>query len=67
MNASRGKKVFVHCAANYRASCFVSLYGQQQLGWSVDEAEAHMRRVWEPDETWIAFIDTARQVLEIDG
>ena len=27
MDDSGGKKVFVHCAANYRVSCFVSLYG----------------------------------------
>src|SRR6516165_3362333 len=45
MDASRDKKVFVHCAANYRVSSFVALYGQARLGWSQDEADAHIRRV----------------------
>src|SRR5215468_6736069 len=34
MDASRGRSVFVHCAANYRVSSFVALYGQARLGWS---------------------------------
>jgi len=61
MEASRDKKVFVHCAANYRVSSFVALYGQAKLGWSASEADAHIRRVWEPNETWAAFIDEHRR------
>jgi hypothetical protein len=38
MDASRDKKVFVHCAANYRVSSFVALYGEARLGWSRSRA-----------------------------
>lgn len=61
MDASRDKTVFVHCAANYRVSSFVALYGQEKLGWSTTEADAHIRRVWEPNETWAAFIEKHRR------
>jgi len=61
MQLSRGKKVFAHCAANYRVSSFVALYGEATLGWSAEEADAHIRRVWTPNETWSNFIDAARQ------
>jgi len=61
MQLSRGKKVFVHCAANYRVSSFVALYGEATLGWSTEEADAHIRRVWTPNDTWSNFIDAARQ------
>ena len=61
MDASRDKKVFVHCAANYRVSSFVALYGQEKLGWSAAEADAHIQRVWHPNETWTAFIEKYRR------
>jgi protein tyrosine phosphatase (PTP) superfamily phosphohydrolase (DUF442 family) len=57
------KKVFIHCAANYRVSGFVALYGQATLGWSVSQADAHIRRVWEPNDTWIEFIEEVRRSL----
>jgi protein tyrosine phosphatase (PTP) superfamily phosphohydrolase (DUF442 family) len=60
MDAARDQKVFVHCAANYRVSSFVALYGESRLGWSQEQADAHMRRVWEPNETWTSFIAAAR-------
>jgi protein tyrosine phosphatase (PTP) superfamily phosphohydrolase (DUF442 family) len=61
MRSSRGKKVFVHCAANYRVSSFVALYGEATLGWSTEEADAHIKRVWSLNDTWRDFIDAARQ------
>ena len=63
MDASREKKVFVHCAANYRVSGFMALYGQSRLGWSVEQADAHVRRVWNPNDTWKDFIDASRAKL----
>ena len=66
MAASGGKKVFVHCAANYRVSSFVALYGQAKLAWSASDADAHIRRVWEPNDTWNAFIEEARRRLPRD-
>lgn len=60
MDAARDHKVFVHCAANYRVSSFVALYAESRLGWSAEQADAHMRRVWEPNDTWTRFIAEAR-------
>jgi len=60
MRAASGKRTFVHCAANYRVSCFVALYGEAALGWSREEADAHVARVWTPNETWLAFLRAVR-------
>jgi protein tyrosine phosphatase (PTP) superfamily phosphohydrolase (DUF442 family) len=60
MDAAKDKKVFVHCAANYRVSSFVALYGESRLGWSPEQGDAHIRRVWEPNPTWAQLIDDAR-------
>lgn len=54
------RRVFVHCAANYRVSAFVSIYGELRLGWTPAEAEAHARRLWSPNEVWLAFLREAR-------
>ncbi len=67
MDESRNKRVFVHCAANYRVSGFVALYGQAKLGWSADQADAHIRRVWEPNDTWKEFIEKSRRNLRDGG
>ena len=58
-----GRKVLVHCAMNMRVSCFMSLYGEAELGWSRAQAEAHVRRVWEPDAIWAGFLSRLRSVL----
>ena len=63
MDESRNKRVFVHCAANYRVSGFIALYGQAKLGWSAHQADAHIRRVWEPNDTWKDFIEESRRNL----
>jgi protein tyrosine phosphatase (PTP) superfamily phosphohydrolase (DUF442 family) len=63
MDASHVKRVFVHCAANYRVSVFIALYAQARLGWSVDEANAHIQRLWDPDDTWKEFIQVSLRNL----
>jgi protein tyrosine phosphatase (PTP) superfamily phosphohydrolase (DUF442 family) len=60
MDASRGKKVFVHCAANYRVSGFVALYHEARENWTAQQGDAHVRRVWEPNDTWTRFIAESR-------
>ncbi len=62
MLASEGKHVFVHCALNYRVSCFVALYGERQLGWDRARAETHIRTVWEPNEVWSVFLERVRSM-----
>ncbi len=60
LDARRGQKLYVHCAANYRVSCFVALYRVLRLGWQPKAAFAFTRRIWNPDEypVWKAFIES---------
>ncbi len=60
LREATGRRVFVHCAANYRVSCFVALYAEARLGWSREQADAHVRRVWEPDDVWRGFMEAVR-------
>lgn len=57
MDSAPGAKVFLHCAANYRASSFAALYGVLRLGWERARAEAFLARVWNPNPVWRAFLD----------
>lgn len=63
MDSLAGKKVFLHCAANYRASMFTALYAEKRWGWTRAQADAHIRRIWEPDEVWKKFIEEVRAGL----
>jgi protein tyrosine phosphatase (PTP) superfamily phosphohydrolase (DUF442 family) len=63
MDSLAGQKVFLHCAANYRASMFVALYAEKRWGWTHAQADAHIRRIWEPDEVWARFIENVRNTL----
>jgi protein tyrosine phosphatase (PTP) superfamily phosphohydrolase (DUF442 family) len=63
MDGWTGERVFVHCAANYRVSSFMALYGELRLGWTRAQADAHARRLWEPNETWQRFREDARAAL----
>jgi uncharacterized protein (TIGR01244 family) len=56
MDAHKGKKTLVHCAANYRVTAFLGLYRVIREGRTVPEAFEPMRSVWEPDDTWKQFI-----------
>ena len=57
MDASRDRKVWVHCAANMRVSAFLGLYRVKREGWDRDKAFDLLRGLWEPNETWRAFIE----------
>jgi protein tyrosine phosphatase (PTP) superfamily phosphohydrolase (DUF442 family) len=57
MENYNGEKIFVHCAANYRVSCFLAIYRVLKLGWSKEKALSELSRVWEPNETWSSFIE----------
>jgi protein tyrosine phosphatase (PTP) superfamily phosphohydrolase (DUF442 family) len=56
-----GRRLFVHCAANYRASAFIMLYRVLRLGWRIEEARPDLDIIWDPAEypQWQAFIQTA--------
>jgi uncharacterized protein (TIGR01244 family) len=54
------RPVLVHCALNYRATCFFSLWAEAELGWSREQADAFIADVWTPDAVWRAFLEEQR-------
>jgi protein tyrosine phosphatase (PTP) superfamily phosphohydrolase (DUF442 family) len=61
MDAQAGRKVHVHCEANYRASAFIMLYRVLRLGWKREDAIPVMERMWNPEDfpIWDAFLREA--------
>ncbi|HEU0294960.1 MAG TPA: protein tyrosine phosphatase family protein [Anaerolineales bacterium] len=59
MDANAGKKIHVHCEANYRASAFIMMYRVLRLGWKKEDAIPVMERMWNPEDfpVWQKFID----------
>lgn len=59
MKAFEGKNIWVHCALNMRVSAFIYLY-RRIVGKEDEKAAAWpMHEVWEPNDTWRAFIARA--------
>ena len=67
MEKVRDKKVLVHCIANYRVSAVVSSYAIKNLGWSVEQADGLVSKIWTSipeypmNDTWQSYINTIRQ------
>jgi protein tyrosine phosphatase (PTP) superfamily phosphohydrolase (DUF442 family) len=59
MDDRQEQKVFVHCAMNFRASTFIFLYRVLRQHTPLEEARQTMLEMWEPDDTWQNFIDSA--------
>jgi protein tyrosine phosphatase (PTP) superfamily phosphohydrolase (DUF442 family) len=64
MNNHASEKVWVHCAANYRASAFTGLY-LFAIG-KLDENGMHtfIEEVWQPDAVWELFIEDGLEKLK---
>ena len=56
MDACKGRRIWLHCAANQRVTAFLGLYRRLRDGWTEDRAFELMDDVWEPDAVWSAFI-----------
>ncbi len=65
MEVFREKKIFVHCAMNMRASCFLFLYRVIALGLNPEIAADDMLSVWQPNETWQNFMAQVLSHYEI--
>jgi protein tyrosine phosphatase (PTP) superfamily phosphohydrolase (DUF442 family) len=59
MDANSGKKILVHCQANFRATAFVALYRILRDGWNPDDAMAGMHQIWDEEDypIWKMFIE----------
>lgn len=59
MDAHADRKVFVHCAANMRASAFMYLYRTVQEKTAPEVAAQDMQKIWNPNPIWEAFLRKA--------
>ncbi len=66
MDDAASSPVLVHCAANYRVSSFLAVYGEQRLGWSREQADAHARTLWPLNDAWVGFLAECRAALPLD-
>ncbi len=57
LTALRGRRLFIHCAANKRVSLFLALWRMADQGWSRSRAEAELHQRWQPNEVWQQFFD----------
>jgi len=69
MEANRDRKVFVHCAANMRASAFVYLYRTLVEGVPEEEARATLHAVWDPaeEQPWAELIERMKAEYVVGG
>ncbi|MDG2018861.1 MAG: protein tyrosine phosphatase family protein [Porticoccaceae bacterium] len=58
MQNHKDQKIWVHCAANMRVSCFIFRYRTAILGENLELAEADLRKIWHPNTVWKKFIST---------
>jgi uncharacterized protein (TIGR01244 family) len=59
MDRHAEQRIYVHCAANLRVSSFVLLYRVLRLGWRLEDALPDLEALWQPNDTWQAFIEDA--------
>ena len=54
-----GKKIHIHCAANWRVSAFYSLYELRRGRWTLSQALDFIHGIWRPSDHpgWSEFID----------
>lgn len=61
MDSQQGRKIFVHCAMNYRASAFIALWRVLRQGWPRDKAFAAQQTIWQLEKypVWAAFVEAS--------
>jgi protein tyrosine phosphatase (PTP) superfamily phosphohydrolase (DUF442 family) len=65
MKANKSRKVYVHCAMNYRGSAFMELYLRIKSKLPHEQAFVLMCKIWEPDKVWAGFIADALKTYGI--
>ena len=56
LKSHSNKKIWIHCAANMRVSCFIFKYRTAILGTNQNHAQADLRKIWQPNAVWKQFI-----------
>lgn len=62
----QGQTVWLHCAKNMRVSCLMYLYRLHWLGYSIDEAQPYLQRIWEPNATWTGLMNAVAMQIQAD-
>jgi len=59
-------KTLIHCAANFRATAFYSLYAMKHLGWSEAQAAEFRASIWEHSDypIWEKFVGDMKLKLK---
>ena len=52
LSINEEKKVWVHCALNYRVSAFMYVFHKYYLQTSFDEIDLSLLEQWQPDKIW---------------
>ena len=53
------RRVWVHCALNYRVSCFLYLYRRHVQGMAEEQAARPLQAIWRPEGAWQELIAAA--------
>jgi protein tyrosine phosphatase (PTP) superfamily phosphohydrolase (DUF442 family) len=56
MDARKGRRIWLHCAANLRVTAFLGLYREIREGLPHEQAFALMGEMWKPNPAWENFI-----------
>ena len=58
MDDIKGKKVHIHCAANFRATAFYAIYAYRKVGWTRIKVNEFIRSIWQLSEypVWDKFV-----------
>lgn len=67
MEENRGRKVYVHCAANKRASTFLFLYRTLRQQMARELALQDLNRIWTPNPIWQRFIEKVAKRYACNG
>ena len=59
LSINEDKKVWIHCALNYRVSAFMYVFHKYYLQTPFDEIDLTLLEEWQPNETW-------RNILKIE-
>ena len=52
LKAFEGKKIWVHCAKNYRVTAFMYVYHKYVLNTHFDDIDLSMFEQWSPNKSW---------------
>lgn len=63
MNAFSGRRVWVHCALNFRVSAFLFQYLRLALGVDKTQAQRAILPSWTPDAVWQRFMEISADEL----